>query len=147
MLSRLAEVEEDDPLDSLVVNQGVGQAHHPFKLSVRVNQSQDTREQASRDQGQRAPGQGRVEDGNKFPVRREAPLQARPLGNGERRREQSVPGYLQRLPVLMRGRTKLEVKRSWLDNIVKEVVREGCNNRKVELIEKDLNKMEERLDK
>ena len=47
----------------------------------------------------------------------------------------------------MRGRTKLEAERSGLDDVVKEVVKEGCNKRKAELIEKDLNKMEERLDK
>ena len=54
MLARLVEVEEDDSLDSLGVDQGAGQAHHPFELSVRVNHSQDTREQGSMDQGQRA---------------------------------------------------------------------------------------------
>ena len=47
----------------------------------------------------------------------------------------------------MRGRTKLEAEGSGLDDVVKEVVKEGCNKRKAELIEKDLNKMEERLDK
>ena len=120
VLARLVEVEEDDSLDSLGVDQGAGQAHHPFELSVSVNQSQDTREQASRDQEQRAPGQGRVEDGNKFP--REAPLQARQPGNRERGWEQAVPGYIRRFPVLMRGRTKLEDERSGLDEVVKEVV-------------------------
>ena len=42
---------------------------------------------------------------------------------------------------------KLEPKRSGLEDVVEEVVRGGCNKRKAELIEKDLNKMEERLDK
>ena len=42
---------------------------------------------------------------------------------------------------------KLEAKRSGLEDVVEEVVRGGCNKRKAELIEKDLNKMEERLDK
>ena len=32
-LARLAEVEEDESLDSLGVDQGTGQAHHPFELS------------------------------------------------------------------------------------------------------------------
>ena len=55
---------------------------------------------------------------------REAPLQARPLGNGERGiREQPPPGYLQRFPMLTRGRTKLEAERSGLDDVVEEVVR------------------------
>ena len=94
VLARLAEVEEDEPLNSLGADQGAGQAHHPFELSVRTNQSQDTREQVSRYQGQRAPGQGREEDGNRSPVSRETPLQARQLGNGETGREQAVPGYL-----------------------------------------------------
>ena len=112
------EVEEEGPLDSLGVDQGAGQAHHPFELSARTNQSQDTREQASRDQGQRGPGQGRAEGRNKSPVPREAPIQARQLGNGERGRGKAVPGYLRWFPVLMRGRTKLEAKRSWLDDVV-----------------------------
>ena len=42
---------------------------------------------------------------------------------------------------------KLEAKRSGLEDVVEEVVRGGCNKRKAELIEKDLNKREERLDK
>ena len=49
--------------------------------------------------------------------------------------------------MLMRGRSKLEAKRSGLDDVVEDVVRGGCNKRQVELIEKDLNKMEERLEK
>ena len=123
-LARLAEVEEVDSLDSLGVDQGTGQAPHLFELSVRTNQGQDTREQASRDQGQRAPGQGRGEDGNRFHVSMEAPLQARQLGNKERgRREQPPLGYLQRIPMLTRGRAKLEAERSGLDDVVEEVVR------------------------
>ena len=47
----------------------------------------------------------------------------------------------------MRGRTKLEAERRGLDDFVKEVIKEGSNKRKAELIEKDLNKMEEGLDK
>ena len=42
----------------------------------------------------------------------------------------------------------MEVERSGLDDVVEEIVREGgCNKRKAELIETDLNKMEERLEK
>ena len=42
----------------------------------------------------------------------------------------------------------MEAERSGLDDVIEEIVREGgCNKRKVELIETDLNKMEERLEK
>ena len=42
----------------------------------------------------------------------------------------------------------MEAERSGLDDEVEEIVREGwCNKRKEELIETDLNKMEERLEK
>ena len=78
----------------------------------------------------------------------EAPLLARQLGSGEREgREQPQPAYLHRFPMLKRGRLKLEAERSGLDDVVEDVVRGGCNKRKVELIEKDLNKIEERLEK
>ena len=50
-------------------------------------------------------------------------------------------------PMLTRGRSKLEAKRSGLDNVVADVVRGGCNKRKAELIEKDLSKMEDRMEK
>ena len=49
--------------------------------------------------------------------------------------------------MLTRGRSKLEANRSCLEDVVEDVVRGGCNKRKVELIEKDLNKIEERLEK
>ena len=49
--------------------------------------------------------------------------------------------------MLTRGRMKVEAKRSGLEDVVEEVVRGGYHKRKVELIEKDLKKMEERLDK
>ena len=49
--------------------------------------------------------------------------------------------------MLTRGRPKLEAERSGLEDVVEDVVRGGCNKRKAELIEKDLNKMEERLEK
>ena len=140
-------MEEEDLLDSLGIDQREGQDLHPFELAFRENQSQDTREQARRDQGQQASGRGGEEEGDRSPVHREALLQPRQLENGERGKEQAVPGYLRRFPVLMRGRTKLEAERSGLDDVVKEVIKEGCNKRKAELIEKDLNKVEERLDK
>ena len=66
---------------------------------------------------------------------------------GRERRERPQPAYLHRFPMLARGRSKLEAKRSGLDDVVEDVVRGGCNKRKAELIEKDLNKMVERLEK
>ena len=123
-LARLAEVVEADSLGPLGIDQRTGQAPHPFEFSVRTNQGQDTREQTSRDQGQQAPGQGRGEDGSRFHVSMEAPLQARQLGNKERgRREQPPQGYLRLIPMLTRGRAKLEAERSGLDDVVEEVVR------------------------
>ena len=42
----------------------------------------------------------------------------------------------------------MEAERSGLDNVIEEILREGgCNKRKAELIETDLNKIEERLEK
>ena len=79
-------MEEEDLLDSLGINQREGQDLHPFELAVRENQSQDTREQARRDQDQQAPGRGGEQEGEGSPVPREAPLQARQLENGERGR-------------------------------------------------------------
>ena len=58
-LARLEEVVEADFIGPLEVDQGMGPIPHPFELSVRTSQGQDTREQASRDQDQRAPGLGR----------------------------------------------------------------------------------------
>jgi hypothetical protein len=68
----------------------------------------------------------------------------RPLGSGEREgRNQPPPGYSRQFPTLTRGRTKMEVERSSLDNFIEEIVREGgCNKRKAGLVETDLNKME-----
>ena len=147
-LARLAEVAEADFLGPVGADRVAGQAPPHFDPSGRFNQGQDSREQASRDQDQRTPGQGRREDGNRLPSPMEAPLLARQPGSSERRgREQPQQAYLHKFPMLKRGRTKLEAKRSGLDDVVKEVVRGGCNKRKAELIEKDLNKMEERLDK
>ena len=81
-LVRLAEVAEADFLGPLGIDQGTDQAPHPFELSVRTNQGQDTREQASRDQGQRASGQGRAEDGNRSPSLGKHPSRQRKLGTG-----------------------------------------------------------------
>ena len=49
--------------------------------------------------------------------------------------------------MLIRRRSKLEAERSDQNNVVEEVVHGGCNKRKAELIEKDLDKMEEQLEK
>ena len=49
--------------------------------------------------------------------------------------------------MLTRGRSKLEAERSGLDDVVEDVVRGGCNKRNAELIEKDLNKIGEWLEK
>ena len=54
----------------------------------------------------------------------EAPLLARQLGSGEREgRERPQQAYLHRFPMLTRGRSKLEAKRSGLDDVVEDVVR------------------------
>ena len=49
--------------------------------------------------------------------------------------------------MLKRRRAKLEAERSSLNDIVEGIVQEGCNKRKAELIEKDLDKMEDNLEK
>ena len=49
--------------------------------------------------------------------------------------------------MLKRRRAKLEAERSSLNDIVEGIVQEGCNKRKAELIEKDLDKMEDQLEK
>ena len=42
----------------------------------------------------------------------------------------------------------MEAERSGLNDVIKEIIREGgCNKRKAEIIETDLNKMEERLER
>ena len=42
----------------------------------------------------------------------------------------------------------MEAERSGLDDVIEEIVGEGgCKKRKAELLETDLNKMEERLEK
>ena len=147
-LARLAEVAEADFLGSVGADRVAGQAPPHFEPPGTFNQGQDSREQARRDQDQLTPGQGRREDGNRLPSPMEAPLLASHPGSGERGgREQPQPAYLHRFPMLKRGRTKLEAERSGLDDVVEEAVWGGCNKRKAELIEKDLNKMEERLEK
>ena len=123
-LARLAEVVEANLLGIVGADRGAGQAPPHLDPSGMFNQGQDVREQASRDQDQRALGQGRREDGNRLHSPMEAPLQARQLGSGERGgREQPPPAYLHRFPMLTRGRTKLETERSGLDDVVEEVVR------------------------
>ena len=147
-MARLAEVAEANFLGPVGADRGAGQAPPKLDPSGRLNQGQDIREQASRDQDRQAPGQDRREDGNRLLSPMEAPLLARQLGSGEREgREQSQPAYLHRLPMLKRGRSKLEAEKSGLDDVIEDVVRGGCNKRKAVLIEKDLNKMEERLEK
>ena len=101
----------------------------------RLFQGQDSREQASWDEDQRVPGRDRGEYGNRLLNLREAPILARQLEGGEREgREQSWPAYLHKFPMLMRGISKLEAKRSGLDDVVAEVAQGGCNKRKAELI-------------
>ena len=51
-LARLAEVEEADFLDPVGADRGAGQAFPQLDPSGRLNQGQDIREQASRDQNQ-----------------------------------------------------------------------------------------------
>ena len=49
------------------------------------------------------------------------------------------------MPKLKRGKVILEAEKSSLSKIVESIVQEGCNKRKAELIEKDLDKMEDQL--
>ena len=49
--------------------------------------------------------------------------------------------------MLKRRRAKLEDEKSSLNDIVEGIVQEGCNKRKAEVIEKDLDKMEDHLEK
>ena len=49
--------------------------------------------------------------------------------------------------MLKRKRSKLEAEKSSLNDVVEEVVQGGCNKRKAELIEKNLDKMEVQLEK
>ena len=93
------------------------------------------REQASRDRDRRPPGQDRREDGNRLHSSSGAPLLARQLGGGEREgREQLQPAYLHKFPRLRRSKAKIEADRSSLNGIVEDIVQEGCNKRKAELI-------------
>ena len=54
---------------------------------------------------------------------------------------------LGRFPRLKRRKAKLDADMSSLGDIVEGIVKEGCSKRKAELIEKDLVKVEESLDK
>ena len=82
-LARMAEVVEDDFLGPVGTDRSTSQAPHHFDLSVRSSQGQGTRVQASRDQDQQTPGQGRGGDGNRPPGSLETPTQPRSLGSGE----------------------------------------------------------------
>ena len=125
-LARMEEVGKDDFLGLIGTGQSAGQAPLHVNPSGRSNQGQGTRVQASRDQDQQTPGQGRGGDGNQPTGSLEAPTQARPPGSGERgRREQPPPGYSCRFPMLARGRTKMEAERSGLDNVIEEIIGEG----------------------
>ena len=89
------------------------------------------REQASRDRDRQAPGQDQREDGNRLYSSSGAPLLARQLGGGEREgREQLQPVYLHKFPSLRRSKAKIEAERSSLNDIVEDIVQEGCNKRK-----------------
>ena len=100
-LARLVEVAEADFLGPLGADRGAVQAVPQLDHSGRLFQGQDSREQESRDQDQRVPGQDRREDENRLLIPREAPILARQLGSGEREgREQSQLAYLHRFPML-----------------------------------------------
>ena len=55
--------------------------------------------------------------------------------------------HLHTSTLIRRRRSRLEAKRSGLNDVVEEIARGGCNKRKAEMIEKDLNKMKEQLEK
>ena len=82
-LARMEEVEEDDLLGPVGNGQSTDQAPLHFNHSGRSNQGQGTRVQASRDQDQQTPGQGRGGEGNRPPGSLEASTQARSLGRGD----------------------------------------------------------------
>ena len=54
---------------------------------------------------------------------------------------------LGRFPRLKRRKAKLDADMSSLGDIVESIAKEGCSKRKAELIEKDLDKVEESLEK
>ena len=54
---------------------------------------------------------------------------------------------LGRFPRLKRRKAKLDADMSSLGDIVESIVKEGCSKRKAKLIEKDLDKVEESLEK
>ena len=90
--------------------------------------------------------QGRI--GGKTRTSFIAPSLARQLRGGKREgREQPQLAYIHRFPMLARRRSKLEAETSGLNDVVEEIVQGGCNKRKAEMIEKDLDNMEEQLDK
>ena len=135
----MAEVEEADSLKTFRTSEGARQDALQLDSPNRLVQGQD--------QDQFVPRRDREEDRRRRSNLREAPIPARQLGSRERGgREQPRPGYLHKFPMLTRGRLKLEAERSGLDDMVADIVQEGCKKRKAEMIEKDLNKMEERLE-
>ena len=129
-LTRLAEGAEANFLGPVGADRVASQAPPHLDPSSRFNHGQYSREQASRDQDQRTPGQGRREDGNQLPSPIEAPLLASHTGSGERGgRDQPQPAFLRRFPMLKRGRTKLEAERSGLDDVVEEAVQGGMQQK------------------
>ena len=64
-LARMAEVGEDDFRGPVGTDQSTSQAPLHFDPSGRSNKVQGTRVQASRDQDQQTPGQGRGRNGNR----------------------------------------------------------------------------------
>ena len=117
-MARLAEVGEADLLGPIGASLGASQDLPHEDNSGRFHQGQDLREPASRDQDQRAPGQGRREDGNRLCSSMQAPSLARHVGDGEREgKEQPQPAYLHRYPMITRRRAKLEAERSGLNDV------------------------------
>ena len=70
------------------------------------------------------------------PYTREAAKERR-----EGKKGPATAGLLTPVPNVNKRRTKMEAERSGLNAVIEEIVREGgCNKRKAELIETDLNK-------
>ena len=114
----------------------------------RIYQQQRLREQANRDLARRAPEQGRREDWGGLLSSPGAHLLARqPSGRERDGQEKLQATYLNKFTRLKRRKAKLEAEMNSLSDIVESIVQEGCNKRKAELIEKDLDKMEDSLEK
>ena len=69
------------------------------------------------------------------------------MGGEREGREKLQQAYQHKFPRLKRRKAKLEAERSSVNDIVEGIVQEGCNKRKAELIQKDLDKMEDHLEK